>query len=75
MDRITGISGMDKMILLASLTAQEMCIRDRYYNRPWEITADIYGGVQSRSHTQKDIMAGFAYLEASKEKGVQGLFN
>ena len=46
-----------------------------YYNRPWEITADIYGGVQSRSHTQKDIMAGFAYLEASKEKGVQGLFN
>ena len=41
-----------------------------YYNKPWEITADIYGGV-SRHHTQKDIMAGFAYLEASKDKGVR----
>ena len=26
-----------------------------YYSRPWEITADIYGGVQSRKHSIEDI--------------------
>lgn len=36
----------------------------------WEITADIYGGVQSREHTQSDIDAGFAYLEDSKRHGI-----
>ena len=40
-----------------------------YYSRPWEITADIYGGVQSRQHTNKDIEAGFSYLERSKKNG------
>ena len=40
-----------------------------YYNRPWEITADIYGGVQSRQHTKEDIEAGFSYLERSKRSG------
>ena len=37
-----------------------------YYSRPWEITADIYGGVQSRFHTREDIQAGFLYLEIYK---------
>ncbi|MBE6533948.1 MAG: RHS repeat-associated core domain-containing protein, partial [Ruminococcaceae bacterium] len=37
-----------------------------YYSKPWEITADIYGGVQSRQHSQSDIYRGFAYLEVSK---------
>ncbi len=40
-----------------------------YYSRPWEITADIYGGVQSRQHTKEDIEAGFSYLERSKNRG------
>lgn len=40
-----------------------------YYSRPWEITADIYGGVQSRNHTNEDIKAGFSYLERSKSSG------
>ena len=40
-----------------------------YYSKPWEITADIYGGVQSRNHSQSKIDAGFAYLEASKAIG------
>ncbi len=38
-----------------------------YYDKPWEITADIYGGVQSRDHSQSDIDAGFAYLKASEK--------
>ena len=36
-----------------------------YYSRPWEITADIYGGVQSRHHADEDIKDGFDYLERS----------
>lgn len=40
-----------------------------YYSRPWEITADIYGGVQSRHHGIEDISAGFSYLERSKSSG------
>ena len=37
-----------------------------YYDKPWEVTADIYGGVQSRNHSQSYIDAGFSYLEALK---------
>ena len=37
-----------------------------YYSKPWEITADVYGGVQSRNHSQSNIDRGFAYLEGSK---------
>lgn len=36
-----------------------------YYRRPWEITADILGGVQSRSYPGYET-AGFEYLENSK---------
>ena len=36
-----------------------------YYRRPWEITADIYGGVQSRSYPEYEA-AGFEYLKNSK---------
>ena len=37
-----------------------------YYSKPWEITADVYGGVQSRKHSQSNIDRGFVYLEGSK---------
>ena len=40
-----------------------------YYSRPWEITADIYGGVQSRHHAKEDIEAGLSYLERSESSG------
>lgn len=40
-----------------------------YYSRPWEITADVYGGVQSRYHSDEDIEAGFSYLERSMYNG------
>lgn len=40
-----------------------------YYSRPWEIAADIYGGVQTRHHAKEDIEAGFSYLETSKRSG------
>ena len=40
-----------------------------YYSKPWEVTADIYGGVQSRTHNQSDINTGVLYLGASKYIG------
>lgn len=33
-----------------------------YYRRPWEITADLFGGVRARKHTVHDIDAGVRYL-------------
>ena len=38
-----------------------------YYDKPWEITADIYGGVESRYHSQDNINQGYAYLEKCKK--------
>ena len=38
-----------------------------YYRRPWEITADIYGGVRSRSYPEYE-SAGLSYLENCKSK-------
>ena len=40
-----------------------------YYRRPWEITADILGGVQSRSYPGYE-SAGFMYLENSQKWGI-----
>lgn len=40
-----------------------------YYSKPWEITADIYGGVQSRIHEQEKIDEGFEYLSNSQDIG------
>ncbi len=41
-----------------------------YYSKPFEITADVFGNVQSRVHTKNDIEAGFYYLEYSKKRGI-----
>ena len=45
---------------------QEWGNEKSYYDRPWEITADIFGGVQSREHTDFKIKRGFDYLLTSK---------
>ena len=42
----------------------------KYYKKPWETTADIYGEVQSRYHYQGEINRGYEYLERSKKIGV-----
>ena len=41
-----------------------------YYSREVEITADVLGGVESRSHTSEDIAAGFDYLDKSGKYGI-----
>ncbi|MGN1155740.1 MAG: hypothetical protein ACI4TK_06150, partial [Agathobacter sp.] len=40
-----------------------------YYRRPWEITADRYGGVQSRRYPDYE-NAGYKYLKNSRMWGV-----
>lgn len=36
-----------------------------YYERPWEITADIFGGVTSRVHPSLKVQEGMEYLGLS----------
>ncbi len=33
-----------------------------YYERPWEVTADLFGGVEGRRHTTSDSFRGLSYL-------------
>lgn len=34
-----------------------------YYDQPWEITADILGGVRSRNHKEYNIIKGNEYMK------------
>ncbi|MDD2267980.1 MAG: RHS repeat-associated core domain-containing protein [Eubacteriales bacterium] len=40
-----------------------------YYNKPWEVTADILGGVKSRSPNKKDVDRGWWYLAVATLTG------
>jgi len=46
----------------------------KYYERPWEITADVLGGVSRSSHTEADIIRGYWYLGVSSLFGPFGYF-
>ena len=58
--------GVIKYALCIGLPSWQNWGSGEYYDKPWEITADIYGGVESRVHLERDIKAGYSYLEASK---------
>lgn len=45
-----------------------------YYDRPWEITADLLGGVTEREHSSADCRRGEAYLAVSATLGPVGYF-
>ena len=57
-----GIANYGLMIGLPSW--QEWSSRP-YYERPWEITADMFGGVSGRTHSQDNINRGYWYLGVS----------
>ena len=40
-----------------------------YYDKPWEVTADLFGGVQSREASRSDKADAFHYLWLSKQVG------
>ena len=64
-----GIANYGLMIGLPSW--QEWSNRP-YYARPWEITADVFGGVTGRTHSQTDITRGYWYLGVSSFFGPFG---
>jgi hypothetical protein len=35
-----------------------------YYRKPWEASADYYGGVQSRTHSDETLHASFSYAQS-----------
>jgi hypothetical protein len=45
-----------------------------YYERAWEITADVFGGVTGRTHSQVYINRGYWYLGVSSLLGPLGYF-
>ena len=62
--------GVIKYILCIGLPSfKEWGSDQEYYRRPWEITADMYGGVVSRTYSDKYKERGQMYLEISKAKG------
>ncbi len=40
-----------------------------YYSKPWEVTADIYGKVESRPHSSNESNNGINYLRSSRAIG------
>lgn len=66
-----GIANYGLMIVLPSWL--EWSNRP-YYERPWEITADVFGGVTGRTHIQADINWGYWYLGVSLLFGPLGYF-
>ena len=60
--------------LMIGLPSWQGWSKRKYYDRPWEITADILGGVEGRPHLQSDINRGYWYLAVSSLFGPFGYF-
>ena len=59
------ILGPINYLLCIGLPSWQQWSNRPYYERPWEITADIFGGVSSRKHNNTDIQRGYSYLDVS----------
>jgi len=44
------------------------------HERPWEITADVFGGVTGMTHSLSDVNRGYWYLGVSSLFGLLGYF-
>ena len=62
--------GVIKYLLCIFIPSWQKWGSDPYYEKPWEITADIYGGVIYRNHPQGKIDTGFDYLDKSMQFGI-----
>ena len=66
--RLLGIGDYFNMIAIPSVITN-LISRTRpvdYYNMPWEITADMFGGVNRPEHTDAAKNIGVAYLASSE---------
>lgn len=68
-----GILGALKFGLLIGLPSVFEWSNRSYYDRPWEITADLFGGA-SRSHLNSDVRRGKWYLAVSSVFGIFAYF-
>lgn len=59
------VLGPIKYLLCIGLPSMFEWSNRYYYNRPWEITADIFGDVTLRKHTVSDTQRGYSYLDVS----------
>ena len=64
-----ALLGPIKFLTCIGLPSWQKWGSDPYYDKPWEVTADIFGGVQSRTHSKEKIDAGFEYLYYSNIYG------
>ena len=61
--------GLMKYLLCIALPSWQKWGSKDYYDKPWEVTADIYGGVQSREASIRDKADAFYYLWLSEQVG------
>ena len=59
------VLGPIKYLLCIGLPSWQEWSTRTYYDRPWEITADIFGKVSSRKHSITDVQRGYSYLDIS----------
>ena len=67
-----GILGALKYGLTIGIPSWQDLGNKDYYDRPWEVTADYYGGVEGRVHSNHNISAGIAYLALVAILGIMG---
>lgn len=64
------ILGPINYLLCVGLPSWQEWSNRYYYDRPWEITADILGGVTTRKHKNVDIQRGYSFLDISAMFGI-----
>ena len=64
------ILGPIKYLLCIGLPSWQEWSNRYYYDRPWEITADTFGGITSIKHNEPDISRGYSYLDISALFGI-----
>ncbi len=57
-----GIIGPIRFGLTYAITSSAELSKKYYYDRAWEVTADVFGGVEGEVHSAKDIAIGWGYL-------------
>ena len=60
--------GVFKYIFRIGIPSWTSKVPGSYYDRPWEVTADLCGGVRSRAHKAEVIDAGIAYIDKYKKR-------
>ena len=66
------LMGIANYALMIGLPSWREWSERPYYTRPWEVTADAFGGVVPTRYSQRDVRRGYAYLATSSILGPLG---